>query len=371
MKYSDFILIESDKLLSLDNPQLLSVLQNLEKDKIIWELKGKSLSSIGFKFNTANYDKVQDALEEFDPEESTSSDGRKVLTIATKNLKITLKSSAGKGNTAQNNKGLQLENELAQALQSFIGVKKGEISDPVCREIMEVAKLEIIKEVKMRGAENSKRNIIIFKKPEVLDIGDTVSDIDLIGYDKSGKVQTKHLSLKYGTMITYLGRGVKGDYIKDSDYTTKKLSLPNGKKLFEILGIPEDIYFDVFNRYTDFKAKGEKKTNIIQLENYDTQGIYNIVCNALGCGYIMVHKIGSNYEIEEITPEYLKSYKNVTGIDFKYTYGAKRVDLLLKFAGNKRMKIAIRNKQGGLYATHINVDYAKDGFKFSGSVEKN
>lgn len=370
MKYSDFILIESDKLLSLDNPQLLSVLQNLEKDKIIWELKGKSLSSIGFKFNTANYDKVFDTLEEFDPEESTSTDGRKVLTIATKNLKITLKSSAGKVNTAQNNKGLEFEEDLAKALGNFIGIPKDEISDPMCREIMEVANLKIIKEVKKRGKENNKRDFIMWSKQDLAKIGTSISDIDLIGYDNSGKVQTKHLSLKEGTTVAYANFGIQRNYIPQNDYKTKSLSKEAGKELFKIFGIPEDIYFNVFDKYLKFKDIKDKKTNIIPIQKFNSPAIYTIVCNSFGTNNILVHKFRNHYVIEEITPAFLKQYKKANDIDFKYTYGSKRVDLLLKF-GNKRLKVSIRPKDGGLYATHLNVEYARDNFEFSGSVEKN
>lgn len=370
MKYSDFILIESDKLLSLDNPQLLSVLQNLEADKIIWELKGKSLSSIGFKFNTANYDKVFDALEEFDPEESTSSDGRKVLTIATKNLKIALKSSAGKGNTVKGNKGIKFEKDLAKALQSFIGVDKSEISDPMCRDIMEVANLEVITEVKERGKENNKRDYIMWEKQDLAKIGTSISDIDLIGCDKSGKVQTKHLSLKEGTTVAYANFGIQRKYIPKEDYKTKSLSKKEGQELFKIFGIPEDIYFDVFEKYSKFKDIKGKKTNIIPIKEYKTSKIYTIICNSFGINNILVHKFRNHYVIEEVTPAFLKQYKTVSEVDFKYTYGAKRVDLLLKF-GKKCLKISIRPKDGELYATHLNVEYARDNFEFSGSVEKN
>lgn len=373
MRFSEYIMSylneTEEKHIVLDDPILLADLKKLIEDKTIWMIKDTAKNAYTFKYYSGYLNIITKFAEKYDSEPVKKGD-RIWFYIDTPEYKVRLQSSGKKHGGPT--KGHTFEDELTQRITDSKGVNVNDIKDDLVKRIMLEAGISVItKPAIKRGAENSKRKIILYKPPTEKNIGDILSDIDIYGLDKSGKEVKKNLSLKYGSMISYINRGI-ADYIATSDYKTRKLSKPAGQKLFEVLGLdtPEltHLYFDIFAKYNDYKNNNASKTQIIEIKKFDKKGIFNIVQNAIGTGYIKIHQIGASYDIETIDDRYLAQYKNPTAIYAKFTYGAKRVDLSIEF-GNKRLKVVLRNKQGGLYPSHIFVDACKDGFKFKPGKE--
>ena len=81
----------------------------------------------------------------------------------------------------------------------------------------------------------------------------------------------------------------------------------------------------------------------------------------MGYGFIMVHQIkGDDVEyINLLTENDMKKYVkdiNEAYIEYPKNGEAKRIEITVKY-DEIEFKINIRNKQGGLYPTHIMADY--------------
>ena len=133
----------------------------------------------------------------------------------------------------------------------------------------------------------------------------------------------------------------------------------DGIALLETLNIDNELFCRVFNEYgeTDFKQYHSKAD-----EDYDSTKLFNLIQSGIGSGYWMLKGSGKGSDFYEITEAYSKQASTPTGKP-NVLYGgsdgmAKRVDIT--FESNEYFfKVNIRNKQGGLYPSHIMCDYKK------------
>lgn len=207
------------------------------------------------------------------------------------------------------------------------------------------------------GAENKPRPLQFTESGPIIGyseetIAATLTDVTL---EKEGK--KIYLSLKYGNTLTFFNSGVKKIFA-DSDFEDGKIDNSNGRALLDTFGIDNEIFCRVFNEYgkTDFKQYHTTSND------FDQEKLFNLVHSGIGSGYYMLKGTKGGYSFYEITEEYAKKAATpISGIEVQYggTDGkGKRVDI--KFESESYyFKVNIRNKQGGLYPSHIMCDYKK------------
>ena len=131
-----------------------------------------------------------------------------------------------------------------------------------------------------------------------------------------------------------------------------------GKKLLSVLGINNEKICQVFNKYSNKEFMNiENDTVEIEQDSAFADEMYQLILQAVSKDYWMLHKIGNEvkfYWINDILPElYPKScivyYGGKSG-------EAKRVDVIVQ-TSKMELNFNIRNKESGIYPTHIMCDY--------------
>jgi len=182
--------------------------------------------------------------------------------------------------------------------------------------------------------------------------GALLSDIDV--HHKSGK---SHLSLKYGATLTFMNAGVS-KVLNEKEMKTGVITNVQGKNILAAFGIDEQLFCDVFNKY----GSGAKfPTVTTQLSNKQKALCRNLLSTGVGSGYWMVH----GQPNQSVNFYYMDSQKNKVAstppTEVEINYGGsrgvgKRVDV--QFSNQYfDFKLNIRNKQSGLYPSHIMLDY--------------
>lgn len=189
------------------------------------------------------------------------------------------------------------------------------------------------------------------------DIGSTVTDITTFWGPNKKEV---YLSLKYGNTLTFINSGV-GKIFTPDDYKKSFVgySNPIGKEIFRMFGIDPIMYAKVFNEYPH---KGKMPT-VDVTSKCDKAAIQDLLQYAIGYGYWMVHGgTSGGVKMYEMDQAYMKKAATISG-SVKLMYGGsqgkgKRLDIHLESSVYKFM-FNLRNKQSGLYPSHIMCDYKK------------
>ena len=189
------------------------------------------------------------------------------------------------------------------------------------------------------------------------DIGGTVTDITTYWGPNKDPV---FLSLKYGNTLTFINSGV-GRIFTPDDYKNyfKGYTNPIGKEIFRMFGIDPITYAKVFN---DYPHKTKMPTVDVTSE-CDKAAIQDLLQYAIGYGYWMVHGgTSGGVKMYEIDRQYMRKASTING-PVKLMYGGsqgkgKRLDIHLESSVYKFM-FNLRNKQSGLYPSHIMCDYKK------------
>ena len=237
------------------------------------------------------------------------------------------------------NKGNQYEKDIY-----FILTTKNITNYPELQKLFTLKQIDFvdIKEVLATGNKNQKRVIDWDKLPQQLvtiippeKTGDIVADIKIILKNN----QTINLSLKYGSTLTFINAGV-GTPSKDNIKI---------KKLLEFFELDYDHYIKGFENYTNKNYIVEPKTI-----NINQNKIHTFLQHAIGYNYIYLH---TQHIFEIDKQKMLLLINNPRNFVVHYPgYARKRVDISFE-TDRLKLKINIRNKQGGLYPTHIMCDY--------------
>ena len=213
-------------------------------------------------------------------------------------------------------------------------------------------------EIKPMGHENQKRPLKFSSSGPIIDFaGETVaSTLTDITINKGGK--NYYISVKYGSTLTFFNSGVT-KALPASEIKSGKITNANGIALLETFGINNKLFCQVFNDYGDVDfSKYNKNPDSIK---YDISKIKNLIESGIGEGYYMAHIKKNGAEFYKVDKSYQKTASDVSSP--KIYYGGidgsgKRVDILIE-SSLYSFKINIRNKQGGLYPSHIMCDYIK------------
>ena len=188
-------------------------------------------------------------------------------------------------------------------------------------------------------------------------IGSTVTDITTFWGPKKKEI---YLSLKYGNTLTFINSGVGRIFTAD-DYkkSFQGYNNPIGKEIFRMFGIDPIIYAKIFNNY----PHKTKMPTVDVTNKCDKAAIQDLLQYAIGYGYWMVHGgTSGGVKMYEMDQAYMNKASTISG-SVKLMYGGsqgkgKRLDIHLESSVYKFM-FNLRNKQSGLYPSHIMCDYKK------------
>ncbi len=257
------------------------------------------------------------------------------------------------------NKGIKFEKDFVEVLnEQLSGVKSNktyskEVEKVLvrCAEEMRSPVTEVIAEggmnqsrpIKMQG------NQLIIAPYNHAEHGKKLTDITL----KHANGKFSYLSLKFSSTLTFMNSGV-AQIFTPSDIKSGSIQTTMGKAILDTFGIEDDIFCDVFNNY------GRKKFPNVKAK-LDKQKLKKFLQTCIGSNYWMVHGMeGGKVYFWEMSDSKNPQYATITG-DVEIQYGGKqgngkRIDIVFS---NRYFdfKVNIRNKQGGLYPSHLMCDY--------------
>lgn len=258
------------------------------------------------------------------------------------------------------NKGIKFERDLEARLVEILSGKKStgayaEQAKKIIDKCSEYVGSPAVKVIPMGGL-NQKRPIdvvgtqlyIMPTNPE--DHGQKLTDITL----EHANGEKSFLSLKYSSTLTFMNAGV-GTTLSQIEIKKKKITNPTGKAILELFDIDESLFCQVFNEY----GKGKKFPTVTKKLN--AAKIKKFLRTCIGANYWMVHGMeGNKVYFWHMSSEKNPEFATITGTA-ELQYGGssgkgKRIDISFS---NKYFdfKVNIRNKQSGLYPSHIMCDY--------------
>ena len=267
------------------------------------------------------------------------------------------------------NLGIKFEKDFYESLRCELECSKDNTT--YAKEVKSLVE-QIGKEVKVGysdveavGGKNQPRPLaggsgglyVTAQNQKTKDIGSTVTDITTYWGPKKEPV---FLSLKYGSTLTFINSGVGRIFTAD-DYKNyfNNYNNPIGKEIFRVFGIDPILYAKTFNDY----PHKTKMPTIDVTNKCDKAAIQDLLQYAIGYGYWMIHGgTGGGVKMYEIDEAYMKKASTITG-SVKLMYGGsqgkgKRLDIHMESSVYKFMW-NLRNKQSGLYPSHIMCDYKK------------
>jgi hypothetical protein len=277
---------------------------------------------------------------------------------------ITIKWGEGsRGGRGIKSKGLGFEGELVSDLELL---KAEGISDANKDNFMypdliiEMSKELGLKpgnfEVKPEGGKNQSRPLGFESGGPVVEFSnknaaETLTDITI----KKGDTEY-YLSAKFGNTLTFFNSGVT-KFLPASEIKAGKITNLDGIALLDTFGIDNETFCKVFNEYPDgnFSDSNGPSTN------YDISKMKNLVKSGIGEGYYMVKAGGKSTQFTFIDSKYTATAAEISSPNIYYGGiggGGKRIDITFE-SPIYSFKVNIRNKQGGLYPSHIMCDYVK------------
>jgi hypothetical protein len=268
-----------------------------------------------------------------------------------------------RGGRGIKSKGLGFEGELVIDLETL---RKEGISEENKNQfkypdlIIEMSKELGLKsgnfEVKPEGNKNQSRPLGFKSGGPVVEFSQgsaaaTLTDITII----KGDIKY-YLSAKFGNTLTFFNSGVT-KFLPASEIKSGKITNSDGIILLDTFGIDNETFCKVFNDYpeADFSKQNGASTK------YDLTKIKNLVKSGIGEDYYMVKAGGKSSQFEHINSDYADTSSDISAPIIYYGGlggNGKRVDVTFE-SPTYKFKINIRNKQGGLYPTHIMCDYVK------------
>ena len=291
-------------------------------------------------------------------------------------------------------RGHNFEEEFLEMINAGIAAEKAKES--VSKEFEQlksvIGKDVEILGVKHDGGNNTKRpfnfdgkKIWIGDDPAAakgpLDIGKVVSDITVNTSD--GPV---YLSLKFGSTNAILNLGV-GSLFPKSFFEGKTRLSDGGRALFKCLHIDEEKFKETFVSYTKTKAdktKSVRNKNPELKPNIDDEEIVdnftselrndpdfnNLILQAFGFGYILVHKSGGkngvisyrDFRKKETVSNFIKDDNRSKIEKAQVLYGGKsgdgkRVQVEINYGNVLDLSVVIRNVQGKVYPDKLQIIY--------------
>lgn len=257
------------------------------------------------------------------------------------------------------NKGIKFEKDLEAQLHNVLNGKKvtgtyAEQSKKIIDKCSTAMKSPVESIIPM-GALNQKRPIALqgtqlyIEPNDHKKHGEKLTDITL----KHANGKLSYLSLKFSSTLTFMNSGV-GTIFPAAEIKKGKITNPIGKAILETFSLDEQTFCDVFNYY------GKRKFESVSAKINKTK-LRNFLQTCIGSNYWMIHGMpGNKIYFWEMSSEKNSAFATVNG-NVEIQYGGskgrgKRIDIVFS---NQYFdfKVNIRNKQSGLYPSHIMCDY--------------
>lgn len=268
--------------------------------------------------------------------------------------------NGSRGGAGAKSKGFAFEGQIATDVEEYIanGID-GNFKFPNMMKKMHDSFLKDAKtiEVKVEGGANTKRPLVFGDAKAViggreLNIGHKITDVTVYVDGKP-----IYLSAKFGGTVTFFNAGVRTIFT-DKDFEQGKITNKDGKKLLKMFGIDEKRFIETFTKY-DPKAPSRAAKDIVDVGRVANKGaLQRLLLTGIGTGYYMVHRKGKKVEFYEMTAGRMRKSSRIQSIKVQYPKPgtAKRIDIEV-ITPLYIFKFNIRNKQGGLYPSHIMCDY--------------
>ena len=216
---------------------------------------------------------------------------------------------------------------------------------------------------------------IVVGDSDIASTGDKVADVKV---DTVGRRGTINLSLKSGTTVSFCNAGVSklfpassfAKYLEDErngilEYHGGSANGMTGNDLLQFFGIDPIKFADVFVQYRNDKDSKKSKSAKKYEEDVtrliaSNPNFYKFVCSVIGYDYILIHELGPDIHCYD-----LKSQEDLDNFIGRLEYAkvlypingeAKRIDIVVKYS-NIIIKFNIRNKQSGIFPSHLMSDY--------------
>jgi len=268
--------------------------------------------------------------------------------------------NGSRGGQGPGNKGNLFEGELTNDIQSYIDNGRDGPFDNAGNKkfVLEMAdyyKLDSKKNITVKavGELNQKRSLVFngpqpYIKGSNFDIGATVTDVTVMADNKP-----IYLSLKLGGTVTFFNAGVMRILTAD-EMSQGYVSNAQGKALLDLFAIDNVKFSRVFRMYGGTEREITEEDTFSKINK---NRLKNFIMSGVGYGYHLVHKMGNDIHHFDIKKQDLERWSTPTSCKVRYPIGeAKRVDIYVdtpKF----ELKFNIRNKQGGVFPSHIMSDY--------------
>ena len=216
---------------------------------------------------------------------------------------------------------------------------------------------------------------IVVGDSDIASTGDKVADVKV---DTVGRRGTINLSLKSGTTVSFCNAGVSklfpassfAKYLEDErngilEYHGGSANGMKGNDLLQFFGIDPIKFADVFVQYRNDKDSKKSKSTKKDEEDVtqliaSNPNFYKFVCSVIGYDYILIHELGPDIHCYD-----LKSQEDLDNFIGRLEYAkvlypingeAKRIDIVVKYS-KIIIKFNIRNKQSGIFPSHLMSDY--------------
>ena len=265
-----------------------------------------------------------------------------------------------RGGRGSKSTGFAFENQITKDIETYI--EEGETSEnfqypDFMKEFHDdvLSKHENI-QVSLEGGANTRRpleftDIGALIGGRELNIGHKVTDVTVMGDGNP-----YYLSLKFGGTVTFFNAGVSRIFTAEQ-FENGKITNKEAKRLLDMFGVDEKKFIEIFTKYEKGAKKSPKqKVNVTRKTNM--RALLQLLVTGIGYGYYMVHRKGKKVEYYEMNRRRMMDSAKVKSVTILYPKpgSAKRLDIEV-VTKLYIFKINIRNKQGGLYPSHIMCDY--------------
>ena len=265
-----------------------------------------------------------------------------------------------RGGRGSKSTGFAFENQITKDIETYI--EEGETSEnfqypDFMKEFHDdvLSKHENI-QVSLEGGANTRRpleftDIGALIGGRELNIGHKVTDVTVMGDGNP-----YYLSLKFGGTVTFFNAGVSRIFTAEQ-FENGKITNKEATRLLDMFGVDEKKFIEIFTKYEKGAKKSPKqKVNVTRKTNM--RALLQLLVTGIGYGYYMVHRKGKKVEYYEMNRRRMMDSAKVKSVTILYPKpgSAKRLDIEV-VTKLYIFKINIRNKQGGLYPSHIMCDY--------------
>ena len=287
------------------------------------------------------------------------------LNLSALSKKYGFKITAGngsRGGTGSKSMGFGFEGQVARDIKTYIDEGEDspnftypefikELHDTILSKHTEI-------QVELEGGANTRRPLVFTDigaliKGRELQIGRYITDVTVYGDGNP-----YYLSLKFGGTVTFFNAGVATIFTEDQ-FKSGKFTDKRAKQLLGMFGIDEQKFIDIFEGYDKATSSRSGKKEIVDVtRKVNMRSLLQLLVTGIGYGYYMVHKKGKKVEYYPMSKRRMMDSAKVKSVKILYPKvgTAKRIDIEV-VTKLYIFKVNIRNKQGGLYPSHIMCDY--------------